>query len=127
LYLQEEFYIVSVKNSNGGRTILLKEGAENKVEIEVTAENGATMVYMINVRRLSAKDAALSSLTTSTGEVVPSFSREKLEYFCKFAVTYCMILYAEFSYFLDKIVSHQVYVYDIHQPLPMVHTYAFML
>jgi hypothetical protein len=75
--------IFCVQNSNGGKTVPLKEGSENKVKVEVTAENGATKVH---VHRLSAKDATLSNLTTSISEVVPSFSSDKLEYFCKFVV-----------------------------------------
>ena len=71
----------------------VKEGAVTDIKIEVCAEDGkTTKVYIIHVKRLSAKDATLSSLKLDVGKIIPEFSPETFEYTCKYILIF-------FSYF----------------------------
>lgn len=58
----------------------LKEGEVNEIKIEVSAEDGTTKVYVVNIHRLSAKEAILSSLKLDIGSLCPDFSEKCLEY-----------------------------------------------
>lgn len=71
-----------LQNSDGGKTVSLKEGEENTVKIEVTSESGITKVYVVRVRRLSAKDAVLSGIKVNISKITPDFLPHMLEYFC---------------------------------------------
>ena len=71
-----------LQNSDGGKTVFLKEGEENTVKIEVTSESGITKVYVVRVRRLSAKDAVLSGIKVNISKITPDFLPHMLEYFC---------------------------------------------
>jgi len=62
--------------------VSLKEGEENTVKIEVTSESGITKVYVVRVRRLSAKDAVLSGIKVNISKITPDFLPHMLEYFC---------------------------------------------
>lgn len=62
----------------------LKEGEDNPVKIEVTSESGAAQIYIIHVRRLSAKDALLSGIKVNISSITPTFVPHILEYFCKY-------------------------------------------
>jgi len=73
---------VCLQNSDGGKTVSLKEGEENTVKIEVTSESGITKVYVVRVRRLSAKDAVLSGIKVNISKITPDFLPHMLEYFC---------------------------------------------
>jgi len=61
----------------------LKEGEENKIKIEVTSESGISKIYVILVRRLSAKDAVLSGIKVNVSKITPDFLPHIFEYFCK--------------------------------------------
>lgn len=61
----------------------VKEGAVTDVKIEVCAEDGkTTKVYVIHVKRLSAKDATMASIKISAGKLVPEFTVDVFSYFC---------------------------------------------
>jgi len=63
----------------------VKEGSATAIKIEVCAEDGkTTKTYVISVKRLSAKDATLSSLKIDGTITVPDFSPDVFEYSCKF-------------------------------------------
>lgn len=70
--------------------IPLKEGTVTEIKIEVTAEDGTVKNYIINIKRLSASDAILSSLAMSEGKLDPVFDMEEIEYTCrlKFQILY---------------------------------------
>ena len=72
-----------LQNSNGGNTVPVKEGEENTIKIEVTSESGISKIYVIRVRRLSAKDAVLSGIKVNISKITPDFLPHNLEYFCK--------------------------------------------
>ena len=72
-----------LQNSDGGNTVSLKEGEENTVKIEVTSESGIAKIYVVRVRRLSAKDAVLSGIKVNISKITPDFLPHMLEYFCK--------------------------------------------
>ncbi|XP_064602981.1 uncharacterized protein LOC135468574 [Liolophura sinensis] len=72
----------SIVGSRGSKTLPLKEGEITEIKIEVTAEDGTTKFYSILTKRLSAKDATLSSLTISHGDLSPAFSPDVTEYYC---------------------------------------------
>jgi len=72
-----------LQNSNGGNTVTLKEGEENVIKIEVTSESGVSKIYVINAKRLSAKDAVLSGIKVNISNITPNFLPHTLEYFCK--------------------------------------------
>jgi len=72
-----------MQNSDGGNTVPLKEGEENMIKIEVTSESGIAKIYLIYVRRLSAKDAVLSGIKVNISKITPDFLPNILEYFCK--------------------------------------------
>ncbi|KAI8486858.1 hypothetical protein Bbelb_353660 [Branchiostoma belcheri] len=63
-----------IKNSGGEKTIPLKEGDVTNVQIEVTAEDGTVKIYTVNVKRLSASDATLTTLQLSAGTLEPEFA-----------------------------------------------------
>jgi len=63
--------------------VSLKEGEENTVKIEVTSESGIAKIYVVRVRRLSAKDAVLSGIKVNISKITPDFLPHMLEYFCK--------------------------------------------
>ena len=65
----------------------LAEGTVNDIKIEVTAEDGTSKNYFVHVRRLSAKDAALGTLSISSGQLDPPFSPDVTNYICMF---YCL-------------------------------------
>ena len=68
------------QHSEGSRTIPLKEGEVNVITIEVTAENGTAQKYIVNVKRLSAKDATLTNIKVIPGSLVPDFGVEIFDY-----------------------------------------------
>ena len=71
------------QGSDGGKEVPLKEGEITDIKIEVTAEDGTVKNYFIHAKRLSAKDATLSDLKLSDGELSPEFSTDVLEYSCE--------------------------------------------
>jgi hypothetical protein len=73
-----------IQGSGGSRTVPLKEGTVNDIKIEVTSEDGTTKNYFVHVRRLSAKDAALGSLSISSGELDPPFTPDVTYYICMY-------------------------------------------
>ena len=73
---------IAFKGSGGEKVLSLAEGAVTEIKIEVTAEDGTVKFYVINVKRLSASDAILSSLSLSEGVLEPAFSLEETEYLC---------------------------------------------
>ncbi|XP_048244538.1 uncharacterized protein LOC124123872 isoform X1 [Haliotis rufescens] len=70
----------SISGGEGGKQVPLPEGAVTDIKIEVTAEDGTTKKYFIHARRLSAKDATLSTLKLSIGKLDPEFSANITEY-----------------------------------------------
>ncbi|XP_074656502.1 uncharacterized protein LOC141909757 [Tubulanus polymorphus] len=71
----------SILGSDGSKTIALKEGIVTDVKIEVTAEDGkTTKIYIIHVKRLSAKDASLTAIKLSAGNLQPEFSADIFNY-----------------------------------------------
>ena len=74
-----------LQGSGGSKTVPVQEGAVTEIKIEVCAEDGkTTKVYVILVKRLSAKDATLTSIKLSAGKLVPDFSVETYSYSCKY-------------------------------------------
>jgi hypothetical protein len=71
------------QGGDGGKDIPLKEGAVTDIKIEVTSEDGTLKHYFIHAKRLSAKDAFLSDLELSQGDLVPEFNPDVLSYSCK--------------------------------------------
>ncbi|KAH3850613.1 hypothetical protein DPMN_093037 [Dreissena polymorpha] len=73
----------TISGSGGSKKVPVKEGAITDIKINVCAEDGkTTKVYLIKVKRLSAKDATLSNLLLEPGTLVPEFSPDVFEYFC---------------------------------------------
>ena len=60
------------------------EGQINEWKLEVTAEDGTVMQYVLLVKRLSARDATLTGLKVSSGKLEPEFDPDAVEYFCKY-------------------------------------------
>ena len=52
----------------------------NKINIVVTAENGDTSTYVLNVEREKNNDATLDSITVSEGILTPTFNKNTLNY-----------------------------------------------
>ena len=52
----------------------------NKINIVVTAENGDTSTYVLNIEREKNNDATLDSLTVSKGTLTPAFNKNTLNY-----------------------------------------------
>ena len=52
----------------------------NKINIVVTAENGDTSTYVLNVEREKNNDATLDSITVSEGILTPAFNKNTLNY-----------------------------------------------
>lgn len=70
----------SIKSNTGyGENVKLNE-AENKIQIEVTSEDGTIKKYIINCTRLSASAAALKSLEFEGIDLVPKFTSDENEY-----------------------------------------------
>ncbi|XP_061164365.1 uncharacterized protein LOC133173398 [Saccostrea echinata] len=67
---------------DGGKDVPLKEGAVTDIKIEVTSEDGTIKHYFIHAKRLSAKDAFLSDLQLSVGNISPVFNPDVLSYSC---------------------------------------------
>ncbi|XP_056020814.1 uncharacterized protein LOC125651820 isoform X2 [Ostrea edulis] len=67
---------------DGGKDVPLKEGAVTDVKIEVTSEDGTIKHYFIHAKRLSAKDAFLSDLELSVGDLNPEFNPDVFSYSC---------------------------------------------
>ena len=63
----------------------LVEGQVNEWKLEVTSEDGTIRHYVICVKRLSAKDATLSGLKVSPGELEPGFDPDVVEYSCRYS------------------------------------------
>ncbi|XP_041354400.1 uncharacterized protein LOC121372183 [Gigantopelta aegis] len=72
----------SIPISGGSKQITLKEGAVTDIKIDVSAEDGTTKSYVIHAKRLSAKDASLTSLIISSGKLDPAFSPDRFDYTC---------------------------------------------
>ena len=53
---------------------------ENIINIVVTAENGNTSTYILNVEREKNNDATLDSITVSEGTLTPAFNKNTLNY-----------------------------------------------
>ena len=53
---------------------------ENIINIVVTAENGNTSTYVLNIEREKNNDATLDSLTVSKGILTPTFNKNTLNY-----------------------------------------------
>ena len=53
---------------------------ENIINIVVTAENGNTSTYVLNIEREKNNDATLDSLTVSKGTLTPAFNKNTLNY-----------------------------------------------
>ena len=58
----------------------MKDGDKKDIVIEVTAEDGTTKRYTINVIVLSADDASLSGIKLSTGSLTPAFKHDIFDY-----------------------------------------------
>ena len=71
-----------MKGSDGGKTVLLKEGEVTSIKVEVTAEDGRTVKnYFIHVTRLSSSDASLSGLQLSAvSNLCPKFASNVTSY-----------------------------------------------
>ncbi|WP_377514348.1 cadherin-like beta sandwich domain-containing protein [Ochrobactrum sp. RH2CCR150] len=67
--------------SSGGSSNALQLGAgTTTVTVVVTAQNGTTRSYTINVTRAASADATLASLIPSVGTLDPAFDKETLSY-----------------------------------------------
>jgi hypothetical protein len=69
----------SVASGSASSPIALSKG-ENTNQIVVTASNGATRIYTINVTRAPYTDSALSRLTVSPGSLNETFDAGKFTY-----------------------------------------------
>lgn len=83
LWLKLKILFYQFQGSGGGKEVPLKEGEVTDIKIEVTSEDGTVKNYFIHAKRLSAKDAVLSGLELSVGELSPEFSSDITEYSCK--------------------------------------------
>ncbi|KAH9515341.1 hypothetical protein Btru_014190 [Bulinus truncatus] len=72
----------SISGSGGSREVSLAEGSITAIKIEVTSEDGHVKVYLVNVKRLSAKDANLSALEIKDGHLEPDFNTNICSYYC---------------------------------------------
>ncbi|CAL1545798.1 unnamed protein product [Lymnaea stagnalis] len=72
----------SISGSGGSRDVPLTEGVISSIKIEVTSEDGHVKVYMVNVKRLSSKEALLSSLVIQNGNLEPEFNPLQCLYYC---------------------------------------------
>lgn len=61
------------------RTISLSVGV-NAITVLLTAQNGSTRTYTVNVTRLPSSNADLSSLTISSGTLSPAFTAGNISY-----------------------------------------------
>lgn len=75
--------LICWQGSDGGKDVPLKEGQITDIKIEVTSEDCTIKNYFIHAKRLSAKDATLSDLKLSDGDLSPEFSDNVFEYSCK--------------------------------------------
>ena len=60
----------------------------NEIRIEVSAEDGTVKNYFIRIKRLSASDASLVSLSSSAGKLDPPFAIDCDQYTCKLEITF---------------------------------------
>ncbi|XP_058242724.1 putative membrane protein Bcell_0381 [Hemibagrus wyckioides] len=68
---------------NGSKCLKLDEGL-NQIDIEVTAEDGTTKKYHIELTKLSSTAAKLTDLTINAYDKLhPDFSSDVNEYSCK--------------------------------------------
>ena len=75
-----------------GKTVTLSEGVTSLVKIEVIADDGSTKkLYLLNLKRLSATDASLSSLSANGFSLEPAFSHDVMSYECHVPST-CQLL-----------------------------------
>ena len=63
-----------------GRGYVIVEAGENKYNIVVTAEDGSTKNYIINVNRAKSSNNHLIELLPSVGELVPNFAYGEQNY-----------------------------------------------
>ena len=71
----------AVASGTTSNEIALTEGGITTIEIEVTAQDGATTeTYTVVVNRAPSSDASLSNLTVSAGELMPAFSSTTTSY-----------------------------------------------
>jgi hypothetical protein len=76
--------VFSLQGSGGSRTLSFEAGKVTDVKLEVTADDGkTTQIYLIKVKRLSAKDATLTELKINSGTLDPEFSSDVISYSCK--------------------------------------------
>lgn len=71
---------MTFQKNEGSKSVNLTEGKVTEVKIEVNAEDGTIKYYVVSVRRLSSKDAALSDIKLSVGTLNPEFSPDCMEY-----------------------------------------------
>ncbi len=62
------------------RTVSVSAGKTRKLEIKVTAQNGATKTYTIHIVRAISSNASLKDLDTTRGILDPDFNKDTLEY-----------------------------------------------
>lgn len=75
-----------------GKTVTLSEGVTSLVRIEVVADDGSTKkLYLLSLKRLSATDASLSSLSVNGFSLEPTFSHDVVSYECHVPST-CQLL-----------------------------------
>jgi alpha-tubulin suppressor-like RCC1 family protein len=70
---------VPVASGTPSGAIALPVG-DTKISVEVTAESGKVVTYVITVTRAPSDNAELSALTVSAGSLSPAFSPEKQAY-----------------------------------------------
>ena len=67
--------------TSGGASTALPVGIGNTtLTVVVTAQNGTTRSYTVNVTRAASADATLASLVPSVGSLDPAFGKETLSY-----------------------------------------------
>ena len=72
-----------MQGGDGGRTVDLAEGKVTSIKIEVSAEDGTTKQYTIQAKRLSAKDASLTTIKMEGGCLIPDFNPDVFSYTCR--------------------------------------------
>ncbi|XP_073409888.1 putative membrane protein Bcell_0381 [Dendrobates tinctorius] len=70
---------------SGSRLVTLKDGL-NPVVVDVTAEDGTTKKYVLEITKLSASHVSLEGISLSEGlDLAPSFAPDVFEYSCTYA------------------------------------------